>query len=106
MAGLKRDARMAAVLARLVRLHQRRLTAPAEVPFGAQVLRLDAEVSRRIIRGVRRSGLPHNRAQDVVRRAVVDHLAAAFITQTEGPVRDDLHRQAGLVNRVRLACGP
>ena len=75
VARLKGDVRMAKVVARAVRTRQRPLSAPVEVPYGALVLRLTAEDSRRIVEGARRRPGTHNARRRVVEESVAQVLA-------------------------------
>jgi DNA helicase IV len=75
VARLKGDVRMADLVARAVRTRQRPLTRDIEVPYGALVLRLTAENSRRIIEGTRRRPGTHNARRRVVEESVAQVLA-------------------------------
>ena len=75
VARLKGDVRMAKVIARAVRTRQRPLSADIEVPYGALVLRLTAEESRRIVEGARRRPGTHNARRRLVEQSVAQVLA-------------------------------
>ncbi len=86
VARLKGDARMARVIAGAVRTRQRGLAADVAVPYGALVLRLTAEDSRRIVDMVRRRPGPHNARRRLVEQGVAQLLAdrARLSQQTLG----------------------
>ena len=75
VARLKGDVRMAKVVARAVRTRQRPLHDDLEVPYGALVLRLTAEESRRIVEGARRRPGTHNGRRRLVEQSVAQVLA-------------------------------
>ncbi len=75
VARLKGDVRMAKVVARAVRTRQRPLHEGIEVPYGALVLRLTAEESRRIVEGARRRPGTHNARRRLVEQSVAQVLA-------------------------------
>ncbi len=75
VARLKGDVRMAKVVARAVRTRQRALVGDVEVPYGALVLRLTAEESRRIVDGARRRPGTHNARRRLVEQSVAQVLA-------------------------------
>jgi len=75
VARLKGDVRMAKVVARAVRTRQRPLTVDLEVPYGALVLRLTAEDTRRIVEGARRRPGTHNGRRRLVEQSVAQVLA-------------------------------
>jgi DNA helicase IV len=75
VARLKGDVRMAKVIARAVRTRQRPLSQDVEVPYGALVLRLTAEDSRRIVEGARRRPGTHNARRRLVEQSVAKVLA-------------------------------
>ncbi len=75
VARLKGDARMATVIAGAVRTRQRGLAADVAVPYGALVLRLTAEDSRRIVDLARRRPGSHNARRRLVEQGVAQLLA-------------------------------
>ncbi|MGD0881870.1 MAG: AAA family ATPase [Acidimicrobiales bacterium] len=75
VARLKGDVRMAKVIARAVRTRQRPLSRDVAVPYGALVLRLTAEDSRRIVEGARRRPGTHNARRRLVEQSVAQVLA-------------------------------
>ncbi len=75
VARLKGDARMATFVARAVRSRQRALPADVAIPYGALVLRLSAEDSRRIVDTVRRRPGTHNARRRLVEQSVAQLLA-------------------------------
>ena len=75
VARLKGDARMAAFMARAVRTRQRALSADITVPYGALLLRLSVEDSRRIVDTARRRPGTHNARRRTVEQAVAQLLA-------------------------------
>ena len=75
VARLKGDVRMAKVLGRAVRTRQRPLPGDIEVPYGALVLRLTAEDTRRIVEGARRRPGTHNARRRLVEQSVAQVLA-------------------------------
>ena len=75
VARLKGDVRMAKVVARAVRTRQRPLHDDLEVPYGALVLRLTADESRRIVEGARRRPGTHNGRRRLVEESVAQVLA-------------------------------
>jgi len=75
VARLKGDVRMAKVIARAVRTRQRPLPEDVEVPYGALVLRLTADESRRIVEGARRRPGTHNARRRLVEQSVAQVLA-------------------------------
>lgn len=75
VARLKGDPRMVKVLARAVRTRQRPLVEDVAVPYGALVLRLTAEDSRRIVEATRRRPGTHNARRKVVEQAVAQLLS-------------------------------
>ena len=74
VARLKGDPRMAKVVARAVRTRQRALPRDVAVPYGALLLRLTVEDSRRIVEQVRRRPGTHN-----ARRRLVEHDVAQLL---------------------------
>jgi DNA helicase IV len=86
VARLKGDARMAKVIARAVRTRQRGLAADVAIPYGALVLRLTAEDSKRIVDMVRRRPGTHNSRRRMVEQGVAQLLAdrARLSQQTLG----------------------
>jgi len=79
VARLKGEARMATLVARAVRTRQRPLRRDAEVPFGAAVLRLTAEVSAGIVSAARRRPGTHNARRRFVGQLVVRRLADEYL---------------------------
>jgi DNA helicase IV len=75
VARLKGDARMAKVVARAVRTRQRALAHDVAIPYGALLLRLSREDSRRIVDMVRRRPGSHNARRRLVESAVAQLLA-------------------------------
>ena len=75
VARLKGDARMAKVVARAVRTRQRALADDVSIPYGALLLRLSREDSRRIVDVVRRRPGSHNARRRLVESAVAQLLA-------------------------------
>ena len=75
VARLKGDARMAKVVARAVRTRQRALADDVAVPYGALLLRLTREDSRRIVETVRRRPGTHNARRRMVEQSVAQLLA-------------------------------
>jgi DNA helicase IV len=75
VARLKGDARMAKVIARAVRTRQRALVGDVAVPYGALILRLTAEDSRKIVDVVRRRPGTHNARRRLVEQSVAQLLA-------------------------------
>ncbi len=75
VARLKGDPRMATVIARAVRTRQRGLATDLAVPFGALVLRLTADDSRRVVEAVRRRPGTHNARRRLVEQGVAQLLA-------------------------------
>ena len=75
VARLKGDARMATFVARAVRTRQRPLPADVTVPYGALLLRLSVEDSRRIVDTARRRPGTHNARRRTVEQAVAQLLA-------------------------------
>ena len=75
VARLKGDVRMAKVVARAVRTRQRPLSEDVQVPYGALVLRLTADESRRIVEGARRRPGTHNARRRLVEQSVAQVLA-------------------------------
>jgi DNA helicase IV len=86
VARLKGDARMAKVIARAVRTRQRGLAHDVAIPYGALVLRLTAQDSRRIVDTIRRRPGTHNARRRLVEQAVAQLLAdrARLSQQTLG----------------------
>jgi DNA helicase IV len=74
-ARLKGDARMAKVVARAVRTRQRALVGDVAIPYGALILRLTVEDSRRIVDVVRRRPGTHNARRRLVEQSVAQLLA-------------------------------
>ncbi len=74
-ARLKGDARMAKVVARAVRTRQRALADDVAIPYGALLLRLTREDSRRIVELVRRRPGTHNARRRMVEQSVAQLLA-------------------------------
>ena len=74
-ARLKGDARMAKVVARAVRTRQRALADDVAIPYGALLLRLTREDSRRIVEQVRRRPGTHNARRRLVEQSVAQLLA-------------------------------
>jgi DNA helicase IV len=75
VARLKGDPRMAKVIARAVRTRQRPLAADVAVPYGALILRLTVEDSRRIVELARRRPGTHNARRRLVEQEVARLLA-------------------------------
>jgi len=75
VARLKGDVRMAKVIGRAVRTRQRPLSEDVQVPYGALVLRLTADESRRIVEGARRRPGTHNARRRLVEQSVAQVLA-------------------------------
>ena len=75
VARLKGDARMAKVVARAVRTRQRALAVDVAIPYGALILRLTAEDSRRIVDTARRRPGTHNARRRLVEQGVAQLLA-------------------------------
>ncbi len=77
-AKLKGDVRMVKVLARAVRTRQRPLRRGAEIPFGAGVLRLRANVTEDIVATARRRPGTHNARRRFVESQVLRALAEEY----------------------------
>ncbi len=75
VARLKGDPRMAKVVARAVRTRQRALTEDVAIPYGALLLRLTTEDSRRIVDAARRRPGTHNARRRLVEQEVAQTLA-------------------------------
>ena len=75
VARLKGDPRMAKVVARAVRTRQRALAGDVAIPYGALLLRLTAEDSRRIVDAARRRPGTHNARRRLVEQEVAQLLA-------------------------------
>ncbi len=75
VARLKGDARMTKVVARAVRTRQRPLADDVAIPYGALLLRLSREDSRRIVESVRRRPGTHNARRRLVEQSVAQLLA-------------------------------
>ncbi len=75
VAALKGDIRMAKLVARAVRTRQRPLAREVVVPYGALMLRLTVEDSRRIIEAARRRPGTHNARRKMVEQSVAQLLA-------------------------------
>jgi DNA helicase IV len=75
VARLKGDARMATFMARAVRTRQRALPADVAIPYGALLLRLSIEDSRKIVDTARRRPGTHNARRRVVEESVAQLLA-------------------------------
>jgi DNA helicase IV len=75
VARLKGDARMAAFVARAVRTRQRALAVDVAIPYGALVLRLSTEDSRKIVDVARRRPGSHNARRRMVEQSVAQLLA-------------------------------
>jgi DNA helicase IV len=75
VARLKGDARMTKVVARAVRTRQRALADDVAIPYGALLLRLSREDSRRIVESVRRRPGTHNARRRLVEQSVAQLLA-------------------------------
>jgi DNA helicase IV len=75
VARLKGDQRMAKVIARAVRTRQRALAEDVAIPYGALLLRLTVEDSRRIVEAARRRPGTHNARRRVVEQEVAQVLA-------------------------------
>jgi DNA helicase IV len=75
VARLKGDPRMAKVVARAVRTRQRPLAGDVAIPYGALLLRLTAEDSRRIVDAARRRPGTHNARRRLVEQEVAQLLA-------------------------------
>ncbi len=82
VARLKGDARMARVVARAVRTRQRPLAEDVSVPYGALLLRLPAEETRRIVDSVSRRPGSHNARRRLVEQSVA-HVLAERARQTQ-----------------------
>jgi DNA helicase IV len=74
---VKGRATMAGVLAAAVR--DRQATGPAEVDFGGETLRLDAQVVRQATERARATRLPHNRARPIFQRQLIAALAVRYL---------------------------
>jgi DNA helicase IV len=75
VARLKGDARMTAFIARAVRTRQRALAGDVSIPYGALLLRLSVEDSRRIVEVARRRPGTHNARRRMVEQSVAQLLA-------------------------------
>ena len=75
-ATLKGDPRMAEVLAKAVRDRERPLRSALELPYGATVLRLEREMSRRAVAAARRRRGPHNAGRRHLESLIFQELAA------------------------------
>ena len=75
VARLKGDQRMAKVIARAVRTRQRALASDVAIPYGALLLRLTVEDSRRIVDAARRRPGTHNARRRLVEQEVAQLLA-------------------------------
>ena len=89
VARLKGEARMAEVVARAVRTRQRSLRRDAEIPYGATVLRLGADVSADIVSSARRRPGTHNSRRVFVEQMVTRRLADEYLRTLS------LHRDSG-----------
>lgn len=76
VARLKGDPRMAKVISRAVRTRERALADDVAVPYGALLLRLSAEDSKRIVEAARRRPGTHN-----ARRRLVEHEVARVLAE-------------------------
>ena len=76
VARLKGDPRMAKVISRAVRTRERALADDVAVPYGALLLRLTAEDSKRIVDAARRRPGTHN-----ARRRLVEHEVARVLAE-------------------------
>ena len=90
-ATLKGDVRMVKVLARAVRTRQRPLRRDAEIPFGAGVLRLRANVTEDIVATARRRAGTHNARRRFVESQVLRALSEEYRRRTG---RDDADEPA------------
>ncbi len=79
VARLKGEARMAEFVARAVRSRQRSLRNDVEIPFGATVLRLGADVSADIVSAARRRPGTHNSRRVFVEQMVARRLADEYL---------------------------
>ncbi len=75
VARLKGDARMATFVGRALRTRQRALPADVAIPYGALLLRLTTEDSRKIVDTARRRPGSHNARRRVVEESVAQLLA-------------------------------
>lgn len=75
VARLKGDVRMAKVIQRAVRTRERPLSQDVAVPYGALVLRLTAEDTKKIIEVARRRPGTHNARRRLVEQSVAQRLA-------------------------------
>ncbi len=82
VATLKGDVRMVKVLARAVRTRQRPLRRDAEIPFGAGVLRLRANVTEDIVATARRRAGTHNARRRFVESQVLRALSEEYRRRT------------------------
>ncbi len=90
VAALKGDARMATVLARAVRAHQRIPRRPVIIRLGSVPLRIDRAAVRAARDEARGSGLAHNRARAVFATALADRLVADCGDATRRPAAVDV----------------
>jgi DNA helicase IV len=97
VAAVKADLRMATVVRRALRMRQRRLRKPAQVPVGRFILKLDPAVVNRIVDSARGLEGTHNQRQRLVEDDLVDALDAelrrrntASVDRMRDPGRDGL----------------
>lgn len=97
VATLKADLRMERVVRRALRMRQRRLREPAQVPVGRFILKLDASVVNHIVDTARGLDGTHNQRQRVVEHDLVEALDAelrrrntASVDRMRDPGRDGL----------------
>jgi DNA helicase IV len=77
-AKVKGDLRMVKVLRKAIRDRERPLRDPVEVPFGAKVLVIDRELSKRAVEFARRQKGPHNRKAVLVEQQLAMALARNY----------------------------
>jgi len=103
-AKLKGDVRMVKVLARAVRTRERPLRRDAEIPFGAGVLRLRANVTEDIVAAARRRPGTHNARRRFVEAQVLRALSEEYRRRTGRDEADEpasQEEQNDLAQRLR-----
>ena len=103
-AKLKGDVRMVKVLARAVRTRERPLRHDAEIPFGAGVLRLRANVTEDIVAAARRRPGTHNARRRFVESQVLRALSEEYRRRTGRDEADEpasQEEQNDLAQRLR-----
>ncbi len=103
-AKLKGDVRMVKVLARAVRTRERPLRRDAEIPFGAGVLRLRANVTEDIVAAARRRPGTHNARRRYVEGQVLRALSEEYRRRTGRDEADEpasQEEQNDLAQRLR-----